>query len=349
MNVRKFRGKTTAEAMKKVRQAFGENAVILHKKTVEEKRWFGLKNVSEVEVIAALSVEPTKHTEPKKERVIDKNVEVAKPMASTSFDHHLPEVIIQMKSLLERQGVKERLVNVVIEEALKQYYRQTKRQSLDELLKASLSPFLKDPINVGRLKESSKVAVFLGPTGVGKTTTIAKVAAMYKLKQNKTIGFITLDTYRIAAVEQLMTYSKILNVPIEVAYSAEDYKQALKKLSHVDIIFVDTAGRNYLVSDHVTALEAIIDQTDMQTEYLLTLSLTTKEADLDQLLEQFRDFPIHQLVFTKLDETSTYGSLLNVTNELNKPIAFIGNGQDVPEDLATFDLSTIIKVMQKGR
>ncbi|MBM7632610.1 hypothetical protein [Geomicrobium sediminis] len=349
MNVKKFRGKTTAEAMKKVRQAFGENAVILHKTTVEEKRWFGLRNVSEIEVIAALSLEPTKQAEQKKERIIDQSVDVTKPIAPSSFDHHLPEVIIQMKSLLERQGVKERLVNVVIEEALKQYYRQSERQSLDELLKTSLSPFFNDPLNVGRLKESSKVAVFLGPTGVGKTTTIAKVAAMYKLKQNKTIGFITLDTYRIAAVEQLMTYSKILNVPIEVAYSADDYKQALEKLSHVDIIFVDTAGRNYLVSDHVTALEAIVNQTNEHTEYLLTLSLTTKETDLDQLLEQFRDFPIHQLVFTKLDETNTYGSLLNVTNELNKPIAFIGNGQDVPEDLTMFDLSTIIKFMQKGR
>ena len=152
------------------------------------------------------------------------------------------------------------------------------------------------------------------------------------LKQNKRVAFITTDTYRIAAIDQLKTYAKILNVPIEVAYNLEDFQKAIERFSHYDIVFIDTAGRNFRNADYVKDLQSIIDfSVDMET--YLVLSLSSKQKDMEEIYSQFSMIPIKQVIFTKADETSTYGAMVNfmIKNEIGA--AYVTNGQNVPDDI----------------
>lgn len=169
---------------------------------------------------------------------------------------------------------------------------------------------------------------------MGKTTTLAKAAADSILIHNKKVAFITTDTYRIAAIDQLKKYAEILNVPVEVAYNLEDFKKAAERFADYDVIFVDTAGRNFRNQEYVEDLSRIIEfNTEMET--YLVLSLTSKEKDMDDIYHQFSLIKIKQTIFTKADETSTYGTMLNFIIRHQVGVAYLTNGQDVPNDIET--------------
>lgn len=198
--------------------------------------------------------------------------------------------------------------------------------------------------NFGELPLKKKFINVIGPTGVGKTTTLAKMAAEFMMKHKKKIGFITTDTYRIAAIDQLKTYATILNVPIEVCYNLEDFDKATKSLADCDIILVDTAGRNFRNQQYVQDLKEVVDyNSDMET--LLVLSLTAKQTDMEEIYQQFSSIHIDQFIFTKLDETSTYGAMVNLVVKYQKGVAYVTTGQNVPDDIMPADPRKIAKRM----
>lgn len=198
--------------------------------------------------------------------------------------------------------------------------------------------------NFGELPLKKKFINVIGPTGVGKTTTLAKMAAEFMMKHKKKIGFITTDTYRIAAIDQLKTYATILNVPIEVCYNLEDFDKATKSLADCDIILVDTAGRNFRNQQYVQDLKEVVDyNSDMET--LLVLSLTAKQTDMEEIYQQFSSIHIDQFIFTKLDETSTYGAMVNLVVKYQKGVAYVTTGQNVPDDIMPADPRQIAKRM----
>lgn len=190
----------------------------------------------------------------------------------------------------------------------------------------------------------TKVAHFVGPTGVGKTTTIAKLAAEQVLKHKRKVGFITSDTYRIAAVEQLRTYATILNVPLEVVFSPHDLLKAFQKLDDRDIIFMDTAGRNYRNEMYVSELNALLSPNG-NSETFLVLSLTMKYRDMKAITENFMKFSIDKVLFTKLDETDSYGSIVNLVHDLRLHLSYVANGQSVPDDIAEADEERIVDLI----
>lgn len=167
---------------------------------------------------------------------------------------------------------------------------------------------------------------------MGKTTTIAKIAAKAVLKDNKKVALITTDTYRIAAIEQLKTYAKLLNIPIEVAYNAEDFKNATEKFRSFDLILTDSAGRNFREERFVHELKEVIHFNGEMETYLV-LALTSKYADLKKIIEQFHDISIQKVIFTKKDETMSCGTIFNVIADYSLGIAYITDGQNVPEDI----------------
>ena len=163
----------------------------------------------------------------------------------------------------------------------------------------------------GGVSFTKKYINVVGPTGVGKTTTLAKIAAECILKYKKRVAFITTDTYRIAAIEQLKTYANILNVPLEVCYNLNDFQQATRQFESYDMVFIDTAGRNFRNQKYVEDLRNIIDYNqDMET--FLVLSLTAKQIDMEDIYKQFSLISIDKMIFTKADETSTYGAMFNI-------------------------------------
>jgi flagellar biosynthesis protein FlhF len=179
---------------------------------------------------------------------------------------------------------------------------------------------------------SAAVFTFVGPTGVGKTTTLAKLAAYLKIKKQLDLGIISIDTYRIGAVDQLQTYANILDIPFSVAQSKTEFAKAREEFRHRDVILVDTTGRNYLNRDHVKQLQAIFDEGQKYSHFLV-LSSTAKDEDLKQTIFHFREMDIHSLIFTKLDETIHHGCMLNQLLRFNYPISYLGTGQRVPEDV----------------
>lgn len=210
-------------------------------------------------------------------------------------------------------------------------------------LSGVISGLLGKPETIGSGEAGkTKVAIFVGPTGVGKTTTLAKIAANYMLSQKKSIGLITADTYRIAAVEQLKTYAEILDIPVCVAYTAAELSEAVKKNSDKDLVLIDTAGRSHKNKAQFEELKAFVSASGADEVYLL-LSSTTSSRSYREILNSYSFLPDYKLIFTKLDEASTSGIILNVRYLTGKCLSYITTGQSVPDDIEAVNIDKITK------
>lgn len=184
-----------------------------------------------------------------------------------------------------------------------------------------------------------KAVMVVGPTGVGKTTTIAKLAAHYAVKHKRKVALITLDTYRVAAVEQLRIYGQILGLGVDVALTSKDLGWFLEKRKQADLILIDTAGRSPLDETALHDLRKAVPA-GRPVEVHLVLSASTREADLQAIATKYAALPVHRLIFSKLDETHHFGSIFNLMRGSNLPLSYLSTGQCVPVDLelATPDL-----------
>lgn len=195
-------------------------------------------------------------------------------------------------------------------------------------------------------KESPQIIFFVGPTGVGKTTTIAKLAAHHALNEGQSVGLISADTYRIAAVEQLRTYSDILNIPLEVVYKSSEINKAIDNLKHKDLIFIDTAGRSHKNKEQILELETLLQQIECKEVYFV-ISCTTRTVDIKEMIKAYDFLKDYKLIFTKLDEASTFGTIINTAMFIQKPLSYITTGQSVPDDIEILDLDKIVDLIVK--
>jgi flagellar biosynthesis protein FlhF len=200
-------------------------------------------------------------------------------------------------------------------------------------------------------KKRPKILFFIGPTGVGKTTTIAKLASKCKVESNYKVAFITADTYRIAATEQLRVYADILEAPMTIVYSPEDMNGAISELMDYDLVFVDTAGFSHKNESQRADIKRFIGglSQEFEKEIYLVLSATTKYHDLLDIVDIYRGISDFKLIFTKLDETTTLGNILNIKLYSGADLSYVTNGQNVPADLEVFNTQKIVKQLLGGR
>jgi flagellar biosynthesis protein FlhF len=189
-------------------------------------------------------------------------------------------------------------------------------------------------IRMQRFKRT--VAVFIGPTGAGKTTTIAKLAARYAIHEKAKVGLVTADAYRIAAHEQIKTYSDILEVPLKTIYKPEEIKEALEELEDADIVFVDTPGKSPNDKAHISEIASIIEHSGA-SEIFLVISATTGYKSCAMAVDQYGFVKDFKVLLTKLDETPTAGMYLNARAITGKPLSYVTTGQSVPDDIELFD------------
>ncbi len=207
------------------------------------------------------------------------------------------------------------------------------------------------PSGITPAKDGVKAIFFIGPTGVGKTTTIAKLASKFRLDEKKKVALLTADTYRIAAAEQLRTYANILEVPFRVVYSEEELGKAVEDFKEYDYILIDTAGHSHQNNEQKENMCKLIGTLDekIEKEIYLVLSATTKYRDLRSIADSYKGIADYKLIFTKLDETTTLGSLLNMRLYTGASLSYVTCGQNVPDDMEEFNPQKTVKRLLGGK
>jgi flagellar biosynthesis protein FlhF len=372
MKVKKFVSKSMPEAMKLIRTELGSDAVILHSKVVQNNGFLGLFRKKNIEVIAAVDSMvttsqpkvPQKTVETPKTPVVNSKPSLAEDntpgivqeikelkalmtsFARDSGSEHYPIPLQEVYRLLTEQEfdsvLRNELMTVLLEKWYVHHGEGTKidvLEWLNEILLERISGF-----QYGGISYEKKYINVVGPTGVGKTTTLAKIAAECIIKDHKKVAFITTDTYRIAAIDQLKTYAKILDIPIEVSYNIEDFKRAKEKFSDYDVVLIDTAGRNFRNPKYVKDLNNIIDF-NKDCEILLVLALTSKFSDMREIYKQFSLLEINKIIFTKVDETTIFGPMINFMLAHHTGVAYLTTGQNVPDDMVVASPEIILQTI----
>lgn len=385
MIIKKFQGSTEEEAILAARDEMGNNAVVMNIRTIKKKGLFSLFKKNIVEVTAALEEKediPAQKAPNKKmmnnDQIIPETVpEVEKEVFEDRLNNIQSMLEQQMRkdSTSEKQEISEeekehigflklvyqQLINNEVEEEyanqiIGEVEKSLKKEApLDSVLAAVYQKIilkLGEPVDFSVEEGKKKICFFIGPTGVGKTTTIAKLASDMKLNKKAKIALMTSDTYRIAAVEQLRTYANILDIPLNVIYSAEDLKEGLEDFKEYDIIFVDTAGRSHKNLEQCEELfqliEAVDEASGFEKEVCLVLSVTTKYRDLQKICSTYAKLGTYKIIFTKLDETSALGNILNVAILTEGKMTYTTYGQNVPDDINLIDVQSIAKQLLGG-
>jgi flagellar biosynthesis protein FlhF len=237
----------------------------------------------------------------------------------------------------ERNFLIEEVKKNVSPEDMKDRYKIEK--SLKDLLKSKIITY--GPIKKGLKK---KVIMFIGPTGVGKTTTMAKLGAIYALREDYKVAFVTIDTYRIAATEQLKKYAGIMKIPIHVVNDQKAFKDVISN-EKSEIILVDTSGRSHKNELKISEIKSYADMIEFDIEKILCVSANTKKNDLKDIFKAFGKINFNSVIITKVDESSYIGSVINVADKFKKPISYYTNGQEVPNDIYVAEPNKIVDMI----
>ena len=281
---------------------------------------------------------------PKGEKPEAENPVKEKP---SSEEFHFVRILY---STLLKNEVNEKYVNQILDE-IEKFIRPG--NSVDMILSNVYQKLILrfgEPKTIDLSGSKPKILFFVGPTGVGKTTTIAKIASKYKVEYDKKVAFITADTYRIAATEQLQVYANILDAPMAIVYSQAELNDSIAKFEDYDLVFVDTAGFSHKNEKQRNDMKTLLGgvSEEYNKEVYLVLSATTKYMDLLDIVDSYREIADYKLIFTKLDETTTYGNLLNIKLYSGADLSYTTNGQNVPDDIEVFDTQKIVKKLLGG-
>jgi len=344
MQIKRYEAQRMKDALWQVRSELGAEAVILSAKNIKSARGLWEGRQSRVEVIAAKdhpeesepqsrrdgSWDGVSQLDPMREDIRDLKETVSRlafPRVSLppSFDRVFQEMVFQ--------GVRDELALRLTLDAvqdLKVSGGGTPPER-DAVIASVMQRFPPPrPISPGGSGKQKAVAL-VGPTGVGKTTTLAKLAAYFALKAGKRVAILTIDSYRIAAAEQLKIYGKIMDLPVDVVESFREMEEALKHRQDADLILIDTAGQSHRDRFRVGELKRFFDGFPV-TKHLV-LSCHTRERDLEEIVARFRCLGLDVLLFTKLDESTTFGAIVNMAFLTEMPVSYLTIGQKVPEDI----------------
>lgn len=360
MQIQTFRAKTMQQALDMVRRELGPEASVLHTRELNSGLLSRMLWGREYEIAAACDAEiPSRfapvdlvqETPPIDVDYRQKYRDDFRNQLGTDLDElnfrsaeltqrpgdsavqHLPAALFELYTDLIEAELEERVAQEFIE-----HLRSETTVDLTDIfaMRAELTRLVESEIYVnGPLQTSAgegRVVALVGPTGVGKTTTIAKLAANYRLRENKTVGLITVDTYRIAAVEQLRTYAEIIDLPMEVVSTPREMREAIARMKSLDLVLMDTAGRSPRDDVRIQELKTILAEAN-PAEVHLVLSAVSGAKSLTTTAERFATVGTTALIITKLDEATGLGNLLTVARESSLPISYVTDGQNVPDDI----------------
>lgn len=246
---------------------------------------------------------------------------------------------------LERQGIDREVMGKIIA-TINTLPAAQEEQTVAGRLGAAFGRLIKFTGMLRLKKNAPRIIALVGPTGVGKTTTTAKLAAMHALNRGNKVALITMDIFRVGAVEQLKTYTKIMGIPLEVASTPKELERAVERHGDCDLILVDTAGRSHKDTEKLDEMKGFLE--GIQSDIYLCLSATTKDRELEEILKRFSAFDVSKVVFTKLDECESFGCIVNLLLKANLQIAYFTTGQRVPEDIEVATSDKLAELILKG-
>lgn len=378
MIIKKYVGANAKEALKKVEKDLGKEAVIISQRAIRKPGFMGFFSPKIVEITATVET-----LQKNSNSINNSNISNVFKNSEENYeeDKEIRKEVEEMKSILnayikvkndelkqeQEKKIDEKVDNSVIDNdnkflkyieeklsdmdvpksIIKDIKKELEDRKVELLSEKDADEFIRKSVeNYITVDESeiSGVVALVGPTGVGKTTTIAKLAGNLALIQRKKVGLITVDTYRIGAVEQLRTYAEIMNIKFKVVFSIGEMEEAIEVMKDCDVILIDTTGRSSKNTMQVMELKAYIDKANVNSSYLV-VSATTKEKDIDIISQGFSTLDYRGVILTKLDETSTYGALINLCKRTKVPIKYITFGQSVPEDIRVPSRKEIIDII----
>jgi flagellar biosynthesis protein FlhF len=384
MEIKTYRAPSMQEALAMVRQELGPEAAVLHTREVNGSRllrWIpGLRKIEvtasrDVNVAPRLPQRPEKvgwamptreatsvgtaHSTPVdrarrdladelKTQLSDLQAQVAALCERTksSGRAEVPQELFQVYTDLIEADIAEGLARELVERLRTSAPRQELADP--EFAKARLAGMIEAEIAVaGPIRITAgrrRVAALVGPTGVGKTTTIAKLAANFRLREKRRVGLITVDTYRVAAVEQLRTYADIIDLPMQVVSTPREMREAVARMADLDLILMDTAGRSPRDEVKLNELKLFLNEAQAD-EVHLVLSSVAGAATLERTAGKFADIGTTALVLTKLDEATGLGNLLPLLRGSRLPLSYVTNGQNVPDDIAPAQPHRLARLM----
>jgi flagellar biosynthesis protein FlhF len=373
MQSRTYRAKTMKDALTRVRRDLGGDAVILAAREVRRRRFFGLGARSVVEVTATDRMPSSAASEGRSTPggpILGASVPPGpSPALQARFGEELGR-LHTMVEMLSRQGridhllpdlpaelvpIYSQLIEADIPEVLTRRLVRYIAENLepdqvddDEAIRAALCQAVAHCIPVAPpispVVGARRVVALVGPTGVGKTTTVAKLAANFKLAHGCRVGLITVDTYRIAAVEQLRTYAEIIDLPLSVVNDPSEMARALDELGAVDLVFIDTAGRSPRDEVKIRELAEFLRQA-RPDEIHLVLSAVAGQRSLKAAVDRFATVQVDRLILTKLDEADSLGGILGVLGMSSRPVSYITTGQAVPDDIEPADRMRLARLI----
>lgn len=376
MRVKKYLVKSVNEGIAKIKLDLGSNAVIISQRKVRQEgiKGFFLPKVIEItavseggiktndsfgiegNIVNKISKTNKKTSLNSQKKVINKEYDsiganlakevadmksILKNMANENKNDGLNDGYKNYRSFLEENDISKEFLKYILE-TLKEKSIEDNEINKD-LLKEIICDYIKNDLCEEEVI-TNKVIAFVGPTGVGKTTTIAKLAGKYTLIHKKKVGLITVDTYRIGAVEQLKTYAEIMNIPFKVVFDMKEMEETIESMSDCDTIFVDTTGRSSKNLMQLQELRAFVTKSKAEKVFLV-LSSTTKPKDVTSIIEGYKIMKYNGLIITKLDETTTYGSMLTMIHKAQVPLTYITTGQNVPQDILNIKKEGLLKII----
>ncbi len=372
MNMLSFLGETPTIALRNAQEECGEEAIVISTKKISSLK-DGNKDMYEVVVALEDDTKIKKTTynkkmvskDPKKDenfqasvynfkeeilKMQDAIMQVQKSLwnpKSQLYDLTIPPEFVDIYNLFEQNEFDQEMTYTIMKKTIKQLPVALKANpnKVNNFFKLVLRRIILIKQEVPLRKHQRKIIMMVGPTGVGKTTTIAKLAARYayKLGQSYKVGIVTLDSFRVGAIEQLQAYTNIMRIPLEVVKKPEELVEALLRLKDCNYIFIDTAGSSQYDIDKIELINEYQEKIhDLPIEKVLVLPANVKHSDLIDIYTNYSRLNIDFLTFTKLDETKSFGNLISFAHKIKKAITYFSIGQNVPDDLIVSDSSFLI-------
>ncbi len=365
MQIKKYVAPTLKEATQQMKNELGGEAIILGTRVIEGDKRFGMKKMYEITagidqpLNEKLTKEKSKTTiedyktelekiskrifeEPKEEIKKPSNKKKSEPEITNKLENEIDTILEK----LQENEVQKNVIKT-LSKHLNDSAGFIESSTLENYLISTLASMIKTTNFKVNKNKLTKIAL-VGPTGVGKTTCIAKLAVVSKIIHKLKVGLISIDTYRLGAIDQLRIFSEISDIEMAVAYQPEEMPKLIKKFNNKDLVFIDTVGRNQKAKESLDSIKKFLDAAEVN-ETILVLNATSSTKTLNDVAEKFKPLNYNSVIFSKVDEAVAFGNILNVSVNHNMPVMFLTNGQVIPDDILSVNPSFLANLVYSGK